>query len=558
MTNTSHPSKPAWKALAKHHQKLVDEKALIRNLFDQDSGRFQTFSLEAANIFLDYSKNLVTDETLKLFKDLGGECNLKTAIENLFKGEIVNLSEQRPALHTALRNRSGKAVYVNGQNIMPEIEAAQEQMGQFVESVQNGNWPSYNGKAIRHIVNIGIGGSFLGPKLLTEGLHPYWNENVQCHYLANIDGAAFYQALKNCRPENTLFIITSKSFGTLETLKNAQAAKQWYLANGGDEKLLGRHFIAVTANKTKAQAFGIKPENIFPMWDWVGGRYSLWSPVGLPLAMTIGMDNFNRLLNGAFAMDEHFQQADLSENMPFLLAMLQIWNSNFGGAHSQAIVPYDHYLRGLPAHLQQLEMESNGKSVNQAGEKLIEDSGIVIWGGEGTNGQHAYHQLLHQGTHFIPVDFIIPLQSHHPVNEHHELLVANCLSQSQALMQGKNLAECEKELKLSGLDDQAIQALAPHKVIPGNRPSNTLMMDKVTPETLGAIIALYEHKVFCQSVIWGNNAFDQWGVELGKQLGETIYNIIKDDQNRGRDDFNELDSSTQGLMEKFLATKKTS
>ena len=548
---------PAWQALELHRQQMEAENIHLRDRFKNDPERFRTFSFNASGILLDYSKNLITKETVDLFAQLGNECGIKTATDQLFNGEIVNQSESRPALHTALRNRSQQAVRLNGQNIMPEIWAAQAQMRRFVERVRSGNWLGYNGKIVRHVVNIGIGGSFLGPKLVAEGLQPYWNDSVYCHFLANIDGSEFHQTLKHCQPENTLFIITSKSFSTMETLKNAQAAKQWYLSKGGDEKGLDRHFVAVTSEQEKAIGFGIKPENIFPMWDWVGGRYSLWSTVGLPLALTIGMDNFEELLSGAYAMDMHFQSAPLKENMPFLLAMIQIWNSNFWGAQSQAVIPYDHYLRGLPSHLQQLEMESNGKSVTQNGDMIDFDTGAVIWGGEGTNGQHAYHQLLHQGTQLIPVDFIIPLTSHHPINDHHDLLFACCVSQSQALMEGKTLEECEAELKLAGLDNESIKKLAPHKVIPGNRPSNTLVVEKVTPDSMGAIIALYEHKVFCQSVIWGNNAFDQWGVELGKKLGDTIYNSLQDEYKSEATPPTSFDASTQGLINRFMAAKKS-
>lgn len=557
MTKRLNSCKPGWQALESHHRQLAAEKVNLRALFNEDPVRFQTFSLNAAGIFLDYSKNLITQQTLELFKQVAEENDLQPAIKQLFNGDIVNQSEQRPALHTALRNRSQEAVMVNGHNIMPEIRATQAQMRRFVDRVRSGNWLGYSGKIVRHVVNIGIGGSFLGPKLVAEGLHPYWNDSVHCHFLANIDGSEFHQTLKHCQAENTLFIVTSKSFSTMETLKNAQAAKQWYLSKGGDEKALDRHFVAVTSNVNKAQVFGIHPENIFPMWDWVGGRYSLWSAVGLPLALAIGMDNFDKLLDGAYAMDRHFRHASLNENMPFLLAMLQTWNSNFLGARSQAIIPYDHYLRGLPAHLQQLEMESNGKRVSQSGEDLACQTGAVIWGGEGTNGQHAYHQLLHQGTQMIPVDFIIPLKSHHPINDHHDLLFACCLSQSQALMAGKSLTECEAELRQAGLGEDAVEALAPHKVIPGNRPSNTLVMEKITPESMGALIALYEHKVFCQSVIWGTNAFDQWGVELGKQLGDTIYNILQQNQSNRQHSKPDFDASTQGLINRFLAAKRS-
>mgnify|MGYP002130296384 CR=1 FL=1 len=385
-----------------------------------------------------------------------------------------------------------------------------------------------------------------GTGLILLALLPFTQHGVRCHYLANIDGSEFRELTARLDPETTLFIVSSKSFGTLETLKNAQAARTWYLARGGTEEKLYRHFIAVTSNNQAAIEFGIREKNIFPMWDWVGGRYSLWSAIGLPIALAIGMSNFKELLSGAYTMDQHFQNAPFEANMPVLLGLLGVWYGNFWGAQSHAILPYDHYLRNITKHLQQLDMESNGKSVRQDGTPVSTDTGPVIWGGVGCNGQHAYHQLLHQGTPLIPADFIVPVVSHQPLADHHQWLYANCLSQSQALMHGKTLAEAEAELRAQGLDEQDVQRLAPHKVIPGNRPSNTLILERVSPRRLGALIALYEHKVYAQSVLWGINAFDQWGVELGKQLGRQVYQHLQ-----GQDSGQPLDASTAGLVSFF-------
>ncbi|PCJ15959.1 MAG: glucose-6-phosphate isomerase [Gammaproteobacteria bacterium] len=539
----------AWHALQKHHAEISSTP--LRDLFSDDPRRQENFSAQAAGIHLDYSKNPVTSATLELFEHLADTANIKRQTSALFNGEVVNLSENRPALHTALRCRKNKPLVIDGVNITTEIADALKQMRHFVSKIQSGQWQGYNGKAIRHIVNIGIGGSYLGPMAVAEALRPYWTHDVQCHFIANIDGSEFTEIVKNLHPENTLFIIASKSFGTQETLKNAIAAKAWYLGKGGEEAHIDKHFVAVSSNILKAKQFGIDEANIFPMWDWVGGRYSLWSPIGLPLALTIGMDNFDRLLDGAHAMDNHFIDAPFKQNLPALMAMLQVWQINFFSAQSQAIIPYDHCLRGLPAHLQQLEMESNGKRVSQTGAPIQHDTGAIIWGGAGSNGQHAYHQLFHQGTHIVPVDFIVPLQSHNPVNDHHDILFANCLSQSRVMMHGKTLAEAESELRSSGHSEQQISQLAPQKVIPGNRSNNILLTDKMTPQVIGALVALYEHKVFCQSVIWDINPFDQWGVELGKQIGDDIGDALSDPQTS----ITQFDSSTQSLIKKYRAAK---
>ncbi len=535
---------PAWQALNDHRKAMQDFS--MREAFNADPQRFTQFTLSSCGLFLDYSKNLINAQTRDLLVGLANEVDLKGAIKSLFEGEIVNASENRPALHTALRRPVGDKLLVNGVNVMPDVHKVLNQITDLVGRIHDGLWRGYTEKPITDVVNIGIGGSFLGPELVSEALLSYAQKGVRCHYLANIDGSEFHELTMKLRAETTLFIVSSKSFNTLETLKNAQAARAWYLAQGGPEAELYRHFIAVSSNNAAAVAFGIREENIFPMWDWVGGRYSLWSAIGLPIALAIGMSNFKELLSGAYSMDQHFQSAPFEQNMPVLLALLGVWYGNFWGAQSHAILPYDHYLRNITKHLQQLDMESNGKSVRQDGTPVSTDTGPVIWGGVGCNGQHAYHQLLHQGTQLIPADFIVPIVSFNPVSDHHQWLYANCLSQSQALMLGKTRAEAEAELRDKGASEEEVQKLASHKVIPGNRPSNTLVVERISPRRLGALVALYEHKVFVQSVVWGINAFDQWGVELGKELGKGVYNRLV-----GSEESLAEDASTQGLINYF-------
>ncbi|WP_339481625.1 MULTISPECIES: glucose-6-phosphate isomerase [unclassified Pseudomonas] len=535
---------PAWQALNDHRKAMQDFS--MREAFNADPQRFTQFTLSSCGLFLDYSKNLINAQTRDLLVGLANDVDLKGAIKSLFEGEIVNASENRPALHTALRRPVGDKLLVNGVNVMPDVHKVLNQITDLVGRIHDGLWRGYTEKPITDVVNIGIGGSFLGPELVSEALLSYAQKGVRCHYLANIDGSEFHELTMKLRAETTLFIVSSKSFNTLETLKNAQAARAWYLAQGGSEAELYRHFIAVSSNNAAAVAFGIREENIFPMWDWVGGRYSLWSAIGLPIALAIGMSNFKELLSGAYSMDQHFQSAPFEQNMPVLLALLGVWYGNFWGAQSHAILPYDHYLRNITKHLQQLDMESNGKSVRQDGTPVSTDTGPVIWGGVGCNGQHAYHQLLHQGTQLIPADFIVPIVSFNPVSDHHQWLYANCLSQSQALMLGKTRAEAEAELRDKGASEEEVQKLASHKVIPGNRPSNTLVVERISPRRLGALVALYEHKVFVQSVVWGINAFDQWGVELGKELGKGVYNRLV-----GREESLAEDASTQGLINYF-------
>ncbi|WP_283786154.1 glucose-6-phosphate isomerase [Bermanella sp. WJH001] len=544
-------SLPEYEALKKHFKDISSLK--MRDQFKDDPQRFSRFTLTAADLNLDYSKNRITTDTLPLLFDLARARDLPSSITAMFQGELINRSEQRPALHTALRNFSDEPVLVDGVDVMPEVRSTLTRMKEFCWRIRNQHWRGFSNKPFTDVVSIGIGGSFLGPKLASQALKPYWGKKIDCHYLANIDGSNLTEVLQGLNPETTLFIIQSKSFGTQETLKNATECRQWFLDNGGEEKDLPRHFTAVTANVAKAKKFGINEENIFPMWDWVGGRYSLWSAIGLPLMLTIGHENFRQLLQGAFEMDCHFKTSPFEQNMPVIMGLLGVWYVNFFDAQSHAILPYDHYLRGLPAHIQQLDMESNGKSVNINGNKLDYQAGPIIWGGVGSNGQHAYHQLLHQGTQFAPCDFILPLMTHNPVDHFHELLVSNCLSQSQALMQGKSLQEAESELKEAGFSEPDLSVLAPQKEIPGNRPSNTLFFDKATPKVVGALIALYEHKVFVQGQIWGVNSFDQWGVELGKQLGDQVHNALLDEPGAAADGM--FDASTAGLIDAFRSMK---
>jgi glucose-6-phosphate isomerase len=535
---------PAWQALQQHRAEMAGFS--MREAFAADARRFQRFSLDSCGLLLDYSKNLIDERGLELLIQLAEQARLHESIAALYSGEQVNASEGRAALHTALRSPIGRRLLVDGKDIIPEVHRVLNQVTELVSRIHSGLWRGYSEKPIKEVVNIGIGGSFLGPQLVSEALRPFTQRGVRCHYLANIDGSEFRELTARLDPETTLFIVSSKSFGTLETLKNTLAARDWYLAMGGPEEELHRHFIAVTSNRKAAIEFGIGEENIFPMWDWVGGRYSLWSAIGLPIALAIGVSNFKELLAGAYAMDQHFTQAPLAENMPVLMALLGIWYTNFWGAQSHAILPYDHYLRNFTKHLQQLDMESNGKSVRQDGSALDIATGPIIWGGVGCNGQHAYHQLLHQGRLLVPADFIVPVNSYNPLSDHHQWLFANCLSQAQALMQGKTREEAEAELRGKGLSEAEVQRLAPHKVIPGNRPSNILVMNRIAPFELGALVALYEHKVFVQSAIWGINAFDQWGVELGKEMGKEVYQRLT-----GQVESGASDASTQGLIEHF-------
>jgi len=540
---------PIHKELKAHALEIQNKP--MREMFRDDSKRFEHFSVQGPHIFLDYSKNLINKSTLKLLKNAAENAQLKKQIQALFsggafEGRLLNHTENRSVLHTALRQPLDSCLMLNGQDIMKEVKLCREKMADFLGKIHDGQVLGYTGKPIRTLVSIGIGGSFLGPKVVTEALKPYAQDGYHCHYLANIDGTDFAQILEKIDPETTLFLLQSKSFSTLETLENAKEVKKWLLSHGVNKAQISQHFIAVTANNSAAIEFGIDEAHIFPMWDWVGGRYSLWSAIGLPIAFLLGMKNFDALLGGAHEMDQHFLNTDFDQNLPVIMAFLGVWYQTYLGADSHAILPYDQYLQYFPDHLQQLDMESNGKHVDRDGKDLSYHSGPVIWGGIGCNGQHAYHQLLHQGTRLIPSDFIIPLQSHHNIGNHHKHLFANCLSQSQALMQGKTYEEALAELLSAGTSTQNAEQLAPHKVIEGNRPSNTLILDKTTPASIGALIALYEHKVFVQSALWDINAFDQWGVELGKHLSSDLYHALESNDSK-----HSFDSSTEGLLNKF-------
>ena len=522
----------------------------LTQLFKDDPERFEKYSVAAAGLFLDASKNLIDDSTFADLIQLTEEAELSTAITAMFDGDRINATENRAVLHTALRNLSESPVLINDQDIMQTIDHTLEKMRVLCSDIHNEKWRGWTGKPIRHIVNIGIGGSFLGVKTVLDALKPYHLPQMHGHFVVNIDPADFAGATRAIDPESTLFIVASKSFSTLETLENTLTARQWMLEQGMPEEAVKRHFIAISSNIKAATEFGITEENIFPIWDWVGGRYSLWSAIGLMIPLMVGFDNYSELLEGAHAMDLHFLETPFKQNMPVILGLLGVWYHNYFGAQSHAVLPYDSSLETFVDHLQQVDMESNGKSVSVSGQTLSYNTGPVIWGNVGTNGQHAYHQLLHQGNRLIPVDFIVPLTCHYPTGEQHAHLVANAFAQSQALMQGKSLDNVTVELRLNDMEEQSIKALAPHKVIAGNRPSNTITMDRLTPFTMGSLIALYEHKVFVQGVIWNINSFDQWGVELGKVLGNKIFDQLTEQKPSANEDL-----STQGLINKFKAAR---
>lgn len=536
---------PAWLALAEHQKTIANTH--MRDLFRADAERYDKFNSSAAGISLDYSKNRITGETVEKLLNLADAMQLPKAIGEMFSGQVINKTENRPALHIALRNRSNREIRVEGENITDAVNASLAKMKDFTARVHSGEFAGFTGKKLRTIVNIGIGGSFLGPKVVSDALKPYWNDGYQLAYVANVDGTDFAETIKGLDVETTLFIVASKSFSTLETLKNAQAARAWFLAQGGRADQVKHHFVAVSTNVPAATAFGIEEANMFPMWDWVGGRYSLWSAIGLAQMIVLGAQTFEALLQGAHDMDEHFRTAPMAQNLPVILGMLGVWYQNFFGAESHAVLSYDEYLQDLPNHLQQVDMESNGKCVTREGEPVTYQTGSVIWGGTGTNGQHAYHQLIHQGTRLIPADYIMPMTSHNRLADHHEWLFANYLGQQQAMLEGKTEAEVLAELLAKGMDTERAAWLAPHKVIPGNRPCNSITFDLGTPEVIGALIALYEHKIFVQGVIWDINSFDQWGVELGKILGESVFSAIETGKTDG------LDSSTASLIAAFRA-----
>lgn len=534
----------AWAELEKLAP-LIKRKHM-RDMFEQDDTRAQRYSLEIGGIFLDYSKNRVTDEVLTQLFSLATQRGLKEKIAAMFSGDAINTTEDRAVLHTALRNFSKKSVYVDGHDVMPEVKTTLDKVEAFTTSVHSGTHKGYTGKSIDTIVSIGIGGSFLGPKIVTESLKPYQRDNIKVHFVANVDGCHIHDVLATVDVETTLFVMSSKSFSTQETLQNTLTAKDWFLSKNTSQADIAKHFVAVSSNVKAAVEFGMAKENVFPMADWVGGRYSLWSAIGLPISLALGFEHFKAILEGAFEMDEHFQSAPFEENMPVILAMLGVWYRNFMGAQSHALLPYYHYLRGFPAYVQQLDMESNGKSTTLNGLTVDYGTGPIIWGSEGTNGQHSFYQLIHQSNLPIPVDFLFPTTVPNQNTTHHNMLASNCFGQAQALMQGKTFEECLQDLQNSGLSQEKKQVLANHKTMPGNNPSNTLVFNQLDPKTLGALIALYEHKVLVQGCIWGLNSFDQWGVELGKVLGNQVLDMIE-----GNTELSSADSSTQQLIERF-------
>lgn len=518
---TSLTNTPAWTALQRHFAEV--RGLAMRDLFAADPRRFEAFHLTLGDILVDYSKHRVTAETLRLLFALARQEGLEARRDAMFAGEKINATEGRAVLHTALRNRSERPVLVDGQDVMPGVRAVLEKMRAFADAVRSGAWKGFTGKSMRDVVNIGIGGSDLGPQMVCQALGHYAAPGLQAHFVSNVDGTHVMETLRRVDPETTLFIIASKTFTTQETMANAATARAWLLdAAGGEEAAVARHFVALSTNAPKVAAFGIDTNNMFEFWDWVGGRYSLWSAIGLSIAIHVGMDRFEELLEGAFLADEHFRSAPLEGNIPVVMALLGIWYNNFFGAETHAILPYDQYMARFAAYFQQGDMESNGKRARLDGGAVDYQTGPVIWGEPGTNGQHAFYQLIHQGTKLIPCDFLMPARSQNPVGEHHAMLVSNFLAQTEALMRGRTEAEARAELERQGLSGEALARLLPHKVFPGNRPSTSILFKVLDPRTLGALIALYEHKIFCQGVIWGINSFDQWGVELGKQLASAI------------------------------------
>lgn len=536
---------PVWQKLCYHQQAIA--LTHMRDLFANDAKRFSKFSLKFADLLLDYSKHRINDETLPLLMQMAREADIESWRDRMFAGEKINITENRAVLHTALRNRANTPVMMDGRDVMPDVNAVLTQMRQFSDKVRNGSWVGYSGKRITDIVNIGIGGSDLGPVMVCDALKPYASPDLEVHFVSNIDGAHLMRALNVCNPETTLFIVASKTFTTQETMTNAHSARTWFLNAAKDEAQVAKHFVALSTNAKAVQEFGIDTSNMFAFWDWVGGRYSLWSAIGLSIALYVGMDNFEDLLTGGFEMDEHFKTAPLEQNMPVILALIGIWYNNFFHVDSQAILPYDQGLARFPAYLQQADMESNGKFIDRKGERVQYKTGSVIWGEAGTNGQHAFYQLIHQGTQIVPCDFLMPVHSHYQVgsngNAHHKILLANFLAQTQSLMLGKTEAQARAELEEQGMEAKALEKLLPHKVFEGNRPTTSIMFDKLTPNTLGKLIALYEHKIFVQGIMWNINSFDQWGVEYGKQIAQQILPQLTNDEV-----ITNYDSSTNGLI----------
>ncbi|CAM3626534.1 Glucose-6-phosphate isomerase [Vibrio aerogenes CECT 7868] len=534
----------AWKALSAHFESVKNVD--LSTLFAQDAQRFDKFSLTLGDdILVDYSKNLISEETLKLLLELADEADLKSAIEAMFSGEKINLTENRSVLHVALRNRSNSPVYSDGEDVMPAVNAVLEKMKGFSERIISGDWKGYTGKAITDVVNIGIGGSDLGPYMVTEALRPYKNQ-LEMHFVSNVDGTHVEEVLKGLNPATTLFLIASKTFTTQETMTNAHTARAWFLKAANDESQVAKHFAALSTNAKAVEAFGIDTDNMFEFWDWVGGRYSLWSAIGLSIVLSIGYDNFIELLTGAHEVDKHFAETPFEANVPVLLALIGIWYNNFYGAESEAILPYDQYMHRFAAYFQQGNMESNGKYVDRNGTPVDYQTGPVIWGEPGTNGQHAFYQLIHQGTKLIPCDFIAPAISHNPTGDHHPKLLSNFFAQTEALAFGKSKEKVEAEFAAAGKSAAEVAELVPFKVFEGNRPTNSLLVKKITPKTLGQLIAMYEHKIFTQGVIWNIFSFDQWGVELGKQLANNILPELQDESQ-----VTSHDCSTNGLINAY-------
>jgi glucose-6-phosphate isomerase len=534
---------PAFKYLSNHYIEIAPKA--MRDLFKSDPQRFEKFSINNGEILFDYSKNRIDDETMALLLQLARECKVKEAIASMFSGDPINETENRAVLHTALRSQDNNPIEVDGQDIKPEIKKVLMQMESFCDRILSGEWKGYTGKEITDVVNIGIGGSDLGPVMVTEALKAY-KTRLNLHFVSNVDGTQIVETLKSLNAETTLFLVASKTFTTQETMLNAFSAKDWLLKSGGKQRDVSKHFVALSTNSEAVRKFGIDTNNMFVFWNWVGGRYSLWSAIGLSIALGIGFKNFEELLKGANAADVHFQEREFEENIPVIMGVLGVWYNNFFDSETQAILPYDQYMHRFAAYFQQGDMESNGKNVDRSGKNVDYQTGPIIWGEPGTNGQHAFYQLIHQGTKLIPCDFIAPAQSHNPIGEHHTFLLSNFFAQTEALMNGKTEEEVYKELQESGLDEDAIKELLPYKVFDGNRPTNSFLLKKVSPYTLGTLIAYYEHKIFVQGIIWNIFSFDQWGVELGKQLANKILPELEND-----DEINTHDTSTNGLINQF-------
>lgn len=540
----------AWILLKKHYQEEMSQTQ-IKNLFARDEGRFDQFSLEFNQILFDYSKNLINPKTISLLLALAEDCQVGPAIEAMFSGDKINETENRAVLHTALRNFSGNPVYSDGKDVMADVIRVQQQMKSFAEKIHSGEWKGYSGKKIKYIVNIGIGGSDLGPVMVTEALKPYWVKGIQPYFVSNVDGTQIAETLKKVNPEETLFLIASKTFTTQETMTNAHTARNWFLESAADESAIAKHFVALSTNEKDVVKFGIDPANMFEFWDWVGGRYSLWSAIGLSIVLTIGYNNFESLLKGAYQSDEYFRKTSFDKNIPVIMALIGLWYTNFFGTQTEVILPYDQYMHRFSAYFQQGNMESNGKSVDRKGDEVSYSTGPVIWGEPGTNGQHAFYQLIHQGTVIIPADFIAPAISHNPIGDHHNKLLSNFFAQTEALMNGKSEETVIEELKQQGKSAEEIKKITPFKVFEGNRPTNSFLLKEITPESLGSLIALYEHKIFVQGVIWNIFSFDQWGVELGKQLAGKILPELEDNR-----PVNAHDSSTNGLINAYKKLRK--